>query len=270
MNYLPDAVKHGCQIFCTIKVLYVEKDGKKWILNCLKVYEDREIPFKISCDYLILSAGTLGSTEILLRSKEKGLKMSDMVGKKFCGNGDNIAVMYNSEKFVNSVGVVSSDEKSNVGPIISSCIEVKPNDRPLNENYLIEEGGPPVFLYYFITSGLNLLSKAFGRSIEVDYQTILNRAGRELSSIVMGPYSGATNHSLLLLIMGFEDNLGRLILKNNKLLIDWKNAKENACYKNIDKTTFELTKEDKAILIPNPLFSDINGKQLITIHPLGN
>jgi len=35
-----------------------------------------------------LGAGALGTTEILLRSRAHGLKMSPMVGQKLSGNGD--------------------------------------------------------------------------------------------------------------------------------------------------------------------------------------
>ena len=41
--------------------------------------------------FVFLGAGALGSTEILLRSKEMGLKMSKKVGENMSGNGDMLA-----------------------------------------------------------------------------------------------------------------------------------------------------------------------------------
>ena len=40
---------------------------------------------------VFLGAGTLGTSEILLRSKQMGLKMSDTVGTGMSGNGDILA-----------------------------------------------------------------------------------------------------------------------------------------------------------------------------------
>lgn len=39
----------------------------------------------IVADYVMLCAGSMGSTEILLRSKANGLRVSDQVGKHFGG-----------------------------------------------------------------------------------------------------------------------------------------------------------------------------------------
>jgi cholesterol oxidase len=105
MNYLPDAHTHGTTIFTEVAVRYIEKEGEKWRLRC-RVYEDGKEPtdFSITCDVCIVAAGCLGSTEILLRSKEKGLGMSDMVGKKFTSNGDVMGFAYNGNAEVDGIG----------------------------------------------------------------------------------------------------------------------------------------------------------------------
>jgi hypothetical protein len=44
--------------------------------------------------FVFLGAGSLGTTEILLRSKQLGLKMSQKVGTSMSGNGDILAFGY--------------------------------------------------------------------------------------------------------------------------------------------------------------------------------
>lgn len=39
-------------------------------------------------EFCFLGAGALGTTEILLRSKKRGLQMSPLVGRNLSGNGD--------------------------------------------------------------------------------------------------------------------------------------------------------------------------------------
>ena len=61
-------------------------------------------------------AGTLGSTEILLRSQAEGLALSDWLGSRFTSNGDAIALAYNNDVPVNGVGV-GQPPKAQVPPV---------------------------------------------------------------------------------------------------------------------------------------------------------
>ena len=54
---------------------------------------------------VVLAAGTLGSTEILLRSLERGLALSERLGQRFSANGDIIAFGYGGKAVVNAIGV---------------------------------------------------------------------------------------------------------------------------------------------------------------------
>ena len=53
---------------------------------------------------VILSAGSLGTPEILLRSEMKGLWLSPKVGTQFSGNGDFFAMAYNADHQLNTMG----------------------------------------------------------------------------------------------------------------------------------------------------------------------
>lgn len=57
-----------------------------------------------TADIVVLAAGTLGSTEILLRSRHAGLPLSPVLGSRFSGNGDMVGFSYNSEETMNAVG----------------------------------------------------------------------------------------------------------------------------------------------------------------------
>ena len=52
----------------------------------------------ITADVVVLGAGTLGSTEILLRSAQHGLAVSNQLGQRFTGNGDVLAFGYNTAR----------------------------------------------------------------------------------------------------------------------------------------------------------------------------
>src|SRR5690606_18568038 len=65
---------------------------------------------------VVLAAGTLGSTEILLRSQEEGLALSPWLGGRFTSNGDAIALAYNNAVPINGIGV-GHPPKAHVGAV---------------------------------------------------------------------------------------------------------------------------------------------------------
>ena len=78
MNYLPDAWNHGAQIFVGARVRYVARRGER--VGRAFQHDGRrprdefnETMLSVSADVVVLAAGTLGSTEILLRSRARGL-----------------------------------------------------------------------------------------------------------------------------------------------------------------------------------------------------
>jgi len=107
MNYLSDAWNWGAEMFCKCEVRYVKKEpkGEGYIVyfawhgskrGAFKhhIYEDLMWVHARKC--VFLGAGSLGTTEILLRSKEMGLKLSDTIGTGMSGNGDILAFGYDS------------------------------------------------------------------------------------------------------------------------------------------------------------------------------
>lgn len=131
MNYLPDAANFGAQIFTEVKVSYIEKKDGYWLVHFIPLGMDREKFSKdelfIRANNVILAAGSLGSTEILLRSKEKGLSLSDAVGVRFSGNGDMLGFSYNGNAKINGIGFGSKKTNGNadVGPCITGVIDTR-------------------------------------------------------------------------------------------------------------------------------------------------
>jgi hypothetical protein len=102
VNYLSDAWNWGAEMFCECEVRYVKKapTGQGYIVYFAwhgskrgafkkNIHEDLMWVHAKKC--VFLGAGSLGTTEILLRSKDMGLEMSDNVGTGMSGNGDILA-----------------------------------------------------------------------------------------------------------------------------------------------------------------------------------
>ncbi|MGI9405964.1 MAG: GMC family oxidoreductase N-terminal domain-containing protein, partial [Hyphomicrobiaceae bacterium] len=148
MNYLPDAVNHGAEIYTGTQVRHVRKEHGKWRVFFDLISTEREkfdSPSQsIVADVVVLAAGTLGSTEILLRSRENGLPVSDRVGHGFTGNGDILAFAYNNEVEINGIGFGHPPHADvpPVGPCISGAIDLRRTDN-FEHGMIIEEGSIP-------------------------------------------------------------------------------------------------------------------------------
>src|SRR5918994_129794 len=81
-------------------VRFVEHDpadeGRKLDTRDGSVRPEREL----TCDRLVLSAGTLGSTYLLLRNRGAFPGLSGQLGTRFCGNGDLLTAALKSSKIV--------------------------------------------------------------------------------------------------------------------------------------------------------------------------
>ena len=95
MNYLPDAANHGANIFTHASVEYVEKADSGWVVHVRDPRAESAELRSVRAEIVILAAGALGSTELLLKSRDRGLALSSRLGKSFSGNGDVLGFGYN-------------------------------------------------------------------------------------------------------------------------------------------------------------------------------
>lgn len=102
VNYLSDAWNWGAEMFCGCEVRYVTRapDREGYLVHFAwhgdrraafgdRFYED--LMWVHARKFVFLGAGSLGTTEILVRSRERGLHMSSDVGSGMSGNGDILA-----------------------------------------------------------------------------------------------------------------------------------------------------------------------------------
>ena len=274
MTYLPDAASFGAEIYTETSVSHVRKEGGKWRIYFELVGAEREkfgVPLQsIVADTVVLAAGTLGSTEILLRSREEGLKVSDRLGEGFTGNGDVLAFGYNNETRINGIGYghPKPEERDPVGPCISGLIDLRGSDR-LEDGFVIEEGSIPSGLAPLLPALFVGGAGIFGKDTDFSLSDELGEAGRAAKSILRGAYEGAVNHTQTYLVMSHDDAAGRIELKNDSVDISWPGVADQAIFTRVDDALSRATQVHGGSHIKNPLSRTVFGKNLITVHPLG-
>lgn len=274
MNYLPDARNHGAEIYTQVSVRRLARQDGRWIVHYQLVDAGREKfdapEMFVTADIVVLAAGTLGSTEILLRSKEAGLALSDKLGHGFTGNGDVLAFGYNNDEEINGVGFgqQSPEGREPVGPTITGIIDAR-EKTDLDAGMVIEEGAVPGALGPTLPVGLAACSAAMGVDTDSGLVDFVNEKRRELDSLVRGPYTGATRNTQTYLVMTHDDGDGRMYLEDDRLRIDWAGVGSKPIFEDANQKLEEATRPLGGTHLKDPIWSKPLKKDLITVHPLG-
>jgi cholesterol oxidase len=256
MTYLPDAVYHGAELFTGAKVSHIEKseDGT-WRLHARDMAAEKSSVERIlTADRIVLSAGTLGTTEILLRSRQEGLALSARLGQRFSANGDIIAFGYDTNLPVNAIGVGHPIKEglNPVGASVSAQLEIKDAEH-LDNGLCVQEGVLPSSL----APMLPVMFVPNGRLLGA------------LKSLISGVYKGPLSRLQTFFAVSHDSASGRFELTKNQLVLKWPNAKDEPVYKRLNAVLDKLVTEIGGSYIKNPLAGTVMGQQPATAHPLG-
>ena len=275
MNYLPDAFNHGAEIFTEVSVRWIERKDNQWVVQCELLGVGRE-KFKapavaVTADIVVLGAGALGSTEILLRSAQHGLRLSSQLGERFTGNGDVLAFGYNTAQVINGVGWGhhTAGQIPPVGPCITGIIDMR-HQPALTDGMVAEEGSPPGALGVFLPAAFEAAAAVAGRAEAVAGAQLVEEKAREVLSDFEGPYRGAVNRTQTYLVMTHDNGRGRMALDDkDNLELSWPGVGDQPIFEQVNARLKQATEALGGVFIHNPLWSKLLQRNLTTVHPLG-
>jgi cholesterol oxidase len=275
MNYLPDAKRHGAEIYTEVKVSHVSRSNGRWAVHYAAL-DTGEGTFGaperfVTADIVILGCGALGSTEILLRSREKGLPLSGQLGKRFTGNGDVLGFGYNTDVEINGIGYGSRpvDPDAPVGPCITGIIDMRDQKKPVERGYVIEEGSIPGALGQLTSRVMPIISVFTGKEVRRSWGELFRQAGRAITSAIRGPYTGATRNTQTYLVMSHDNDSGHMVLENDRLRIKWPGVGAQQDFIDVNKALAKATKPLGGMYVANPIWQKDFKWDLVTVHPLG-
>jgi choline dehydrogenase-like flavoprotein/pimeloyl-ACP methyl ester carboxylesterase len=171
-NLLVAARRKKVRIVCGATVVSLSRadegnPARGWVLDIVHtdplLRRRQQRHFTLKTRRVILAAGTLGSTEILLRSRSEKLKFSSQLGQRFSTNGDFIAVSYDERDEVNAVASESQEfSEREVGPTITGMLKTGEGEDQLTVQELaipgpirrlFEEGFTTAHLFHRLGTG---------------------------------------------------------------------------------------------------------------------
>lgn len=281
MNYLPDAVNHGAEIYTEVEVRRVSRGPGGAYTVHYRILDARRESFDapesaVTADVVILAAGTLGSTEILLRSKAGGLPTSDRVGHGFTGNGDVLGFAYNCDERINGVGwghraahhLKDGSPQDGVGPCITSFIDLRGTAK-VDDGMLIEEGSLPGPIAGLLAAPMAATAGRIGVDTDEGFVDKVREKARQLVSYVGGPYHGAMQNTQTYLVMTHEESSGRMELVDDRVRVRWPGVGDEPVFERVNQRLIEATRALGGTFVRNPLWTELFKHHLLTVHPLG-
>jgi cholesterol oxidase len=269
-NYLPMAAHYGVKLFCGLEAQRIEPadDGRWRVIARRTAGNEGNGEVVVTARRVVVSAGTLGSNAILLRSHKAGLKLSTRLGKNFSGNGDNFGVAYNTDMRTDTQTWATTDgpprSELACGPSITAAMRFGADQSDLRKRFTVQDLSLPRALVDSLRLGLMGLAATSYR----DYRRAkLDRWRRDVTFNT----DGAMNHSLGFLIMVHDNSDGDLVLrKNGAVRVDWPGAPTERVYSDVDAIMTPAVEAVGGTYMKNPRWDKrILGKHLITAHPMG-
>lgn len=269
MNYLPDAVGHGARVFTEVDVDHVERgpDGG-WVVVASLPATATEGPRtrRIAADVVVLCAGSLGTTGILLRSQHHGLALSGRLGHRFTANGDTLGFAYGVPEALHTVGAGAGhpDELHPAGPTITAYLDRRGGAGVDAAADVVEDAAVPGAL------GSLLPEVLVPQGIVAWLRR--HRGGGPLALLVSAltrGRRGALDHTLTMLRIGHDDGEGRLELAGGSVAVRWPGATGDATYRAASSEMADLAAAVGGTFVASPAWSDLLRPELVTVHPLG-
>jgi cholesterol oxidase len=232
MTYLPLAKSHGAEIYTRVETRYIEKNDGYYRLHMVwhRPGGGHPMPFTTTARVVILAGGSIGSSEILLRSRDHGLPLSPTLGRHWSANGDAVGFVAGTSRNVHTAGTGTYETGGPTsGPAIQDVFNF---DGDVNGRMVVEDVGVP---------------RAFAN--------LFGLAARNAS----------LDDVLILLGMARDDAQGRIVLQNGLPRVVWPRANNQRYLRTVRQKFAHVAAAVGGQYRP---FKFLKGK-LVTAHPLG-
>lgn len=253
-NYIPVAEKKGAQVRPLHLVTNIEPLAAGYRVSYDEIKNGARIPGSETARIVVVAAGSLGSTELLLRCRDLNgslPNLSQFLGRDWSSNGDFLTPAFYADRII----------APTKGPTISSAINFEDGSEG-GERFWIEDGGVP-----------NLLADYFLKKIQDPPQNL--RAKVLIDSLQhLLRNSDPFKNVMPWFAQGVDAANGVFSLKRpwwffgpRRLHLQWEIARSQAVINAVVKMHERLSQATGGVPLVPPTWSIAH--DLVTPHPLG-
>jgi cholesterol oxidase len=255
LNYIPAAEQRGAAVRTLHRVQYVQPADTGYRVVWDEIRDDRLVPGSAEADKVVLAAGSLGSTEILLRSRDQFRslpKLSGRLGHQWSANANFLTPALYPKRV---------DINQGIGPTISAGLNFM--DASIRgERFFVEDDGIPNLWLNAVRARVDagggaLFARLLGNAL---HRGLDEKSPKDQLMIWLGEGLDAADGRLF---------LGRRWLKpwEKALKLDWNVGRSKGVIEAILDIHRRLSEVDGGKL-QVPLYWRLF-RGLVTVHPLG-
>jgi len=225
----------------------------------------------VTADRLVLSAGTLGSTFLLLKNRHAFPGVRQALGTRFGGNGDLLGFAFNSRRLEPS-GRGPRLLDAGYGPVITSALRVPDAlDGGEVRGHYVEDSGYPEYVNWVVegSNAPGALPRFLGFVLRRLRERASGRLQSDLSAEVARLFGRAelSSSSMALLGMGRDVPDGMMGMDRNGFLrLDWQIRRSSEFFEALSGTMAAIAGALNAEFAVNPTY---RFNRVVTVHPLG-
>ncbi len=227
----------------------------------------------LTCDHLVLSAGTFGTTWLMLRNRAALPGLSGQLGHGFSGNGDllTFALRCHDEVAGQRKPLLIDPAR---GPVITSAIRYPDelDGAPAGQRgFYLEDAGYPQFASWMLEAieGPEAVLRALPRFVERLWDRLWGHADTEDDDLAAAFLGDCELSSGLLPLLGMGRDIpdGKMLIEDDQLEVNWtKRGASAAYYDRVRARSKEVADELGADFLDNPIWL---ANRVITVHALG-
>jgi cholesterol oxidase len=272
-TYLPIAKSYGARIFVQCDVQHLARHGDLWEVHFQRLEtgaEPVEATRKLRARAVIVGAGVMGTTGILLRSRDLALSLSSELGGRVSGNGDAFAFAYDCADRLDSVGTgASEDVEHPTGATILGVIDRRGGE--LANGIILEEGAFPSGTAAALRKLVEVVASYSGAETTHGFvHWFQERLGEARDLFGVHTPEGALNRTLLFLAMGHDGADGVIELDGHgRAKVKWPQLRERGLFTAENELARAITARLGGMFVKDPLDTPLFMNNLVTVHPLG-
>ncbi len=221
---------------------------------------------------VVLSAGSVGSTSLLLKMKQQGHlpNLNRWLGQKWCGNGDLLGMVLNTK---------DNHDPSN-GPVITGAIKYSLKNYPdgFPHGMYLEDAGFPIGMAWYLSGKVPQLTGIKGvlclagstfkkficKILRIKIKEEINVGDQFAAALDRGTF---TRKAMVLLGMGRDRSDGVVSLQEDgQTVISWDIQRSDLHFERMREEMKKVADNLEGTFMDNPL-THLN--KIIAVHPLG-
>jgi cholesterol oxidase len=221
----------------------------------------------LTADRLVLSAGSFGTTYLLLKNRASFPGLSDRLGTQFCGNGDLLTLAIKAKEN-GKARIVDPG----YGPVITSTIRVKDAaEGGPGRAFYVQDGGHPQIVNWIVEASyqLNVIRKGIRLGLRLVRKWLRIDRRSDIGREIAGFFSPAdlSGTSMPLFSMGRDMPDGKMTLTEKGYLdVDWNKKGSTPFFDDLRRTARQVADALDAKFMDNPPW---HVSRVVTVHPLG-